>query len=279
MSIWKIDEHGIFISTVNTEISYPEDGNMECYDLEDSSPWFRFRNELIGCYLEKYSLNSGDFLDVGGGNGFQVRYIAEQGLVPGKAVLVEPGYLGCLNAKNRGCEFVYCGIFQDFPWEEYSIAMIGLFDVIEHIENDILFLNDLYDRLPQGARLFINVPAKRTLWSSVDVESGHFRRYEENDLDRITTKTRFKVLDWSYYFKFYELPLFAARVVPERLGIFRKNDKDLAKVMQANNKNLRRGNEGLLASYFSWRHRKSIEKIRAGEVINSGTSLFFVLEK
>lgn len=276
---WIKDEQGIWIGEKNEKLSYPEDGNLECYQLEDSSPWFRYRNELIEIFLNWHGRKSGDFIDIGGGNGFQLEYLTKKRIISGKGILVEPGYQGCLNAKKRGCEIVYNGIFQDFPWENYSVSMVGLFDVIEHIEDDIVFLNELYERLPLGARVFINVPSKMLLWSSVDVESGHFRRYELIDLDRIERETPFKIIDRTFYFRFFEFPLFGARVIPERLGFFKLRPGDGKRLKDTNNKNLRRGNTGMLSMYFNHRQKQSLKRLKSGQRIKSGTSLFFVLEK
>lgn len=279
MGSWKLDDRGIFISNNNIDISYPDSGNMDCYQLEDVSPWFHYRNELISLYLDKFGLSYGDFLDIGGGNGFQIQYIEKTGKVKGRSILVEPGYNGCQNAKNRGCDLVYNGIFQDFPWEDFNVSMAGLFDVIEHIEDDIEFLNDLYKKLPQGARVFINVPSKMSLWSSVDIESEHYRRYEISDIERLVDKTGFKLLESTFYFKFFELPLYFARVLPEKLGILGNSKKDIEKIKLNNIKNLKRGNSGILSAYFNYQHKKAILKLKTGKKIKSGTSLFFILEK
>ena len=49
--------------------------------------------------------------------------------------MCEPGSVGCTNAANRGVENVYCCLFDEFPFEDFSVGAIGLFDVIEHIED------------------------------------------------------------------------------------------------------------------------------------------------
>ena len=200
---WSIDKAGIIVKDLNDIISYPETLNDFCFAVEDNSDWFLFRNELIQHYVKKYLL-SGDFLDIGGGNGFQAKALEELKMINGDVILIEPGYAGCLNAKKRNCKFIYCGFFQDLDFNKsHKITMCGLFDVIEHVEDDIFFLNQLYSKLPSNSRVFINVPAKSSLWSQTDVYAGHYRRYDDNDLLRIQQNTQFKVIDSSYYFDFY----------------------------------------------------------------------------
>ncbi len=45
------------------------------------------------------------------------------------------------------------------------IGAIGLFDVLEHIENEAGFLKQLREVLKTGGRLYLTVPAFRWLWS------------------------------------------------------------------------------------------------------------------
>jgi SAM-dependent methyltransferase len=269
---WVINKYGIFEHNSGQEISYPEIGNDLCFAVEQNSPWFNQRNELILSYLKKYA-KKGDFLDIGGGNGFQAKALINANYC-GKVVLCEPGTKGCMNAKKRGVDLVYKGIFQDFPFENYNIANCGLFDVIEHIEDDTKFLNELYEKLNPGSKVFINVPAMKSLWSETDEVVGHYRRYNENDIERIKLSTPFKLLGYTYFFKHYIIPLFLARVIPYKLGV-RIGAKKLLLKEQQNLKN----KNGLLDKFFNKIHTQSLNKINHGIRINKGTSLFFVLEK
>ncbi|NLK61869.1 MAG: hypothetical protein GX287_00285, partial [Fusobacteria bacterium] len=47
----KID--GIYFSEDKKNISYPEDGNNMCFELEDNSFWFINRNNIIYKLIEK----------------------------------------------------------------------------------------------------------------------------------------------------------------------------------------------------------------------------------
>jgi SAM-dependent methyltransferase len=270
MQAWKKNRDGIFENNSSQIISYPESGNDSCFAVEQNSPWFNQRNELILAYLNKYA-KSGDFLDIGGGNGFQAKAIIDSNY-DGNVILIEPGTGGCRNAKKRGVDFVYQGFFQDFPFEHFSIGNCGLFDVVEHIEDDIKFLNQLYNKLNNDTRVFINVPALKGLWSETDEIAGHYRRYNLSDLKRIEENTQFKLVDYSYYFDYYIIPLFIARVIPYKTGI-RLGQEKLSQKEQQNLK------KGMLDILFNKLHQRSLNKIKLGKRINQGTSLFFVLEK
>ena len=62
-------EHGIWFSKKRSHISYPEDGNLRCLAVEDSSFWFKHRNK---CIIESMRLfpPEGVVYDVGAGNGY-----------------------------------------------------------------------------------------------------------------------------------------------------------------------------------------------------------------
>lgn len=60
--------------------------------------------------------------------------------------------------------------------------LIGLFDVLEHIQRDRDALAMIADLLEPGGHLVVTVPAGRHLWSAVDVAAQHARRYERAEL-------------------------------------------------------------------------------------------------
>ncbi len=64
--------------------------------------------------------------------------------------------------------------------ERYDV--IGAFDVIEHIEQDQLVINNLSNALKTGGSLLISVPQHRWLWSEVDEYACHVRRYTRSEL-------------------------------------------------------------------------------------------------
>ena len=60
--------------------------------------------------------------------------------------------------------------------------VIGAFDVIEHIEEDELVLNNLARAIRPGGALILTVPQHRWLWSEVDEFACHVRRYTRSEL-------------------------------------------------------------------------------------------------
>lgn len=60
--------------------------------------------------------------------------------------------------------------------------LVCAFDVLEHIEQDAVAVDQWLDWLRPGGRLCISVPAHGTRWGAGDVWAGHYRRYERAGL-------------------------------------------------------------------------------------------------
>lgn len=160
---------GFWIARTITALSYPESGNDHCLQVEDTSYWFAHRNRCITNVIRNYP-PAGIIVDVGGGNGFVSLALQQEGL---NVVLVEPGMSGARNSWQRGVRPVVCADLQDAGFAASSVEGVGIFDVLEHIEDDVKFLEIIGSIL----RLDVSVPAYGALWSTVDAETRRFRRY------------------------------------------------------------------------------------------------------
>lgn len=220
------DSNGIwsFPGRGNLSVSYPEEANMRCFMIEDNSFWFEHRNRVISQAVSRFP-PKGLIFDVGGGNGFVSVCLQNDGY---ECILVEPGYNGCLNARNRGLKAILCATFEDLQLEDNSVDAVGLFDVLEHIEFPILFLKNICTTLKKGknmGRLYITVPAHMWLWSNYDSSSGHFMRYNIYSLKSIIKKSGFKIEYSTYFFSFLSGPIFLSRTIPYLFGLKRKLEK------------------------------------------------------
>jgi len=206
---------GLWTARSVSEVSYPESGNDFCFAVEDSSFWFRHRN---ACILEAARLfpPPGTVFDVGGGNGFVACALQDAGW---EVVLVEPGPRGAANALRRGVRHVVRAAMDDAGFLPGTIPAIGLFDVLEHIEDPHRFLASIKACLMPGGRIYITVPASQWLWSREDVDAGHFRRYSLPELSGTLRKAGLEVEFATHFFGFLPLPQLLWRVLPYRLGL------------------------------------------------------------
>lgn len=216
-SVYLCEEDGIYYSIHERELSYPEEGNDRSLELEEFSFWFRHRNMCINSVVSQFRPRRSILFDVGGGNGYVSAGLAAVGITP---VVVEPMRAGAKNSKLRGVENVVCSTLGDAGVKEGVIPSIGLFDVLEHVDDDIGFLREIHRFLVEDGYLFLTVPAYNLLWSRMDEVGGHFRRYTMAKLTSALSSAGFEVAFKTYIFWFLPLPMFLTRVIPERLGIF-----------------------------------------------------------
>lgn len=72
-------------------------------------------------------------------------------------------------------------------------------NVIEHIEDDVLALSNIYKMLKPGGKVVILVPSYQWLFNSFDVALGHYRRYTTTMMSERQVKAGFKVVHKQYF--------------------------------------------------------------------------------
>ena len=86
-----------------------------------------------------------------------------------------------------------------FKKQKKKFDTIIYFDVIEHIKNDKLEINNALNNLKKNGHLIINVPAFNLLYSEFDKEVGHYKRYQKKDIGKILSKKRYSQKEMKYY--------------------------------------------------------------------------------
>ena len=219
---------GVWCCRSQSTISYPEWGNEACFQVEDSSFWFRHRNACILEALRQYP-PGGALFDIGGGNGFVAKSIQDAGF---EVVLVEPGAAGTANARRRGIQSVVRATLEDAGFLPQSLPAISLFDVVEHMEDDRKFLEMIRFHLSPDGRVYLTVPAYQALWSLEDARAGHYRRYSFGPLQRLLAQAGFTVEFLTGFFQFLPPAIFALRVLPFRLGLARSEGDQVVNKMR-----------------------------------------------
>ncbi len=264
-----VDAHGIWVTGNNQmEVSYPEEGNQQYFQIEDKSFWFKHRNSCIISALNLYP-PAGPVFDVGGGNGFVTRRLLDEGF---EAALIEPGSTGAFNAKTkRNIPNVFRATLEECGFPENSLSAIALFDVLEHIEDSGKFLTEVYTRLKPGGYLYVTVPAFEWLWSGSDISAGHYRRYNPEELVKILNE-HFKVLFITCFFSVLVFPVLALRAAPYRLGFPRSRKTQAA--------GKEHGLSGGFAIKVIQRFLSSeVKKISSGKSKSTGTSCMCIAQK
>jgi 2-polyprenyl-3-methyl-5-hydroxy-6-metoxy-1,4-benzoquinol methylase len=162
--------------------------------------WFRIRQKIIENYFKSMMIDNTcqkSFLEVGVG----------VGVVSGN-----------LKSRYNGISFYGIDIYREglkYAQNDYNLNVlagdicqppfksqfdiVGLFDVIEHIENDDAFLVKTRELLRDKGIIFLTVPACMSLWSYFDEISEHKRRYNKDEIIRKLSKAGFDTINASYF--------------------------------------------------------------------------------
>ena len=214
---------------------------------------------------------NGLFFDIGGGNGC-VSLAIQNANWP--VALLEPGSNGAKNARRRGIDTIISSTFEDAGFLEGTMPAAGVFDVLEHIQDDSGFLKLLTHSLTKGGRLYLTVPAFGYLWSAEDDQAGHHRRYTCEELRRVIVLAGLQLEYLSYFFTMLPVPIFLLRSLPYRLGIHPSAQRTAER-----NRAEHRAAIGPLNSVLQAILNRELQKIRSGREMAIGSSCLAVARK
>jgi SAM-dependent methyltransferase len=180
--------------------------------VEGDNFWFRSRNQLIRWALDRYFPDAESLIEVGCGTGFVLSGLraAHPKL---KLTGVELFAEGLRIARRRvpDAELLQADA-RRLPYEaEFDVA--GVFDVLEHIEEDDLVLEELGRVLKPGGGVLVTVPQHPWLWSGADDAAAHKRRYTRSLLSERLAAAGFELLRLTSFVSLL-LPAMAARRRP-----------------------------------------------------------------
>ncbi len=142
---------------------------------------------------------------------------------------------------------------------------------MEHIKDDLAFLQSLRRSLCAGGRFYCTVPAYSILWSADDVAAGHYRRYSGASLRRVLQAAGFQVEYLTPIFSWLVAPVFLARALPSRVGL-RSTAKAGSNTTIQSDHSLSVRLQPVVASIHDWEARQ----VAAGRRLSVGTSLLCV---
>jgi SAM-dependent methyltransferase len=180
--------------------SYDPSLFTKLWQIEDRHFWFKARNQVIISILRRLVEHLPEgyrVLEVGCGTGNVLRYL-EQVCTGGQVIGLDLFFEGLRFAQQRvSCQLVQADINR--PPFGQSFDVIGIFDVLEHLDNDQDVLRTLHKLLKPGGYLLITVPAHRALWSYFDESAHHCRRYQKGELARKLVESNFEVIFLTHY--------------------------------------------------------------------------------
>lgn len=189
---------------------------VEMASTEDVHWWFVARRHIIRSLLRS-TLERGprEILEVGAGTGGNLKMLSEFGRV----AAMEMNESARALAREKVTEEVrieYGRCPDDLPFKDDRFDLICMFDVLEHIDQDVQCLRSLASKLKPQGRIVITVPAYQWMWGPHDEHLHHIRRYTATTLTQSLHESGYHV-DRISYFNTLLFPLAVAARLKDRV--------------------------------------------------------------
>ena len=200
--------------TPHKDLDFDERAFATLLEMQESHFWYLGRHKFIKNATTRHILSTGagagmSVVDLGGGVGGWLSYLcgttsnnfARVALADSSRVALDTaaGSLPC-NAERYLIDLMNLGWSQ-----EWDLAF--MLDVIEHLDDDVVAVQEASRSLKSGGHLVITTPALPMLWSYNDETAGHKRRYTVNDYRVLADVSNMEVVD-ARYFMFLLSPLY-----------------------------------------------------------------------
>ena len=187
---------------------YEDEGDAPVMEMERRLWWIAGRKNILRRILDRAVAIRPvrRILDLGCGSGNNFDLLAPYGQVIG----CDSSPVQVRRARSRGIAtevFVTEGDLFEQPFGE-PFQLTCLFDVIEHMHDDVGFLARLNRRVETGHLLLVSVPACPSLYGPHDRLLEHFRRYKLKGLEELLASHGFRVI-WSNHFVTLLFPFIA----------------------------------------------------------------------
>ncbi len=193
------------------------------YDFERNHWWFIARAKILESKIEKISNGKRDLkiLNVGVATGQTTEMLQKFGTV----VSLEYDKDCCEFLRNTLKMEVINGSITELPFDDSQFDLVCAFDVIEHVDEDKLGVQEMIRVAKNEGHVFVTVPAYMQLWSDHDVTNFHKRRYVMKNLVPLFPNQK-DIVFKSYFNSILFLPIYLIRMVG---NMFKSKKKEVAK--------------------------------------------------
>ena len=197
-------------------------------EVEGSHWWFVGRRKILESFLEPIvqKLRTHDaelrILDVGCGTGANIEMLSQYGRAEGVDVSDD-----ALEFCRRKGLTVQKGLAEKLPYEDEAFDLTTALDVVEHLDDDIAGLKEMFRVTKSGGYSLIFVPAFMWLWGVQDDISNHRIRYTKKQIvDRLEkagyTVERATYANWTFF-----TPILAGRTLMKLTGIKPESENNI----------------------------------------------------
>jgi SAM-dependent methyltransferase len=153
-------------------------------ELDDRHWWYRARRRIIADLIRREARlpANAEILEIGCGTGHNLAMLSGFGHVEGLELDDEAR---ALSEKRLGRKVMSAPLPELAGVPDRHYDLIGAFDVIEHIDDDVAALASIATKLKPGATFMMTVPAHQWMWSAHDTVNHHKRRYSKRMLRQL----------------------------------------------------------------------------------------------
>lgn len=197
----------------------------EKYHIEEEKNWWFVARRNTLMLLLKDAPKDAKILDIGCAGGPLLTDLVADGFT--KTYGLDFSEKAVLLCAKRGLKNVdqMDAHYPNFEPNFFDIIIAS--DSLEHLQNDLIALENWNKILKKGGKLIVFVPAYQFLWSSHDVINQHFRRYTKKNLVNKIESFSFEVIQKGYWNFAMFFPTFIIRLL-ERLLPKKQNNGQIS---------------------------------------------------
>jgi len=187
------------------------------YDVLNNDNWWWEvgRRSLVRNLLHRYAGNGRNprrprILEIGCGAGAMLQDLEQFGSPVGLDIAeAAPQYW-----RERGLTSVSLADTTALPYRDEQFDIVIAIDVLEHVEDDVTAVNEMYRVCRPGGKLIATVPAFKFLWSRRDIQCHHVRRYTLDEFRAKLLHGGFRITKSTYI----NMPLFFPLLMMVKAG-------------------------------------------------------------
>ncbi len=159
--------------------------------------WFKARHEILFDIIKNLDLpKPASILEIGCGTGGNLKILQQFGMV----CAMETDVSAILHARVfSGITIEQGHLPHDIPDYKKKFDLICLFDVLEHVKNDLQSLIKITEMLSPSGKIILTVPAHMFLYGSHDRAMHHYRRYSKKNLSDIIELSGLAIYKLTYF--------------------------------------------------------------------------------
>ena len=195
---------------------------LKYHKLEEDYWWFVGHRDIIYKLINNYDKNA-KILEIGCASGSLLKLLEIKGFKNIYGIdISEEAIKLCKKKGIRNC-YVMDAVNMKFKDEEFDLIIAA--DVLEHIKDHSIALNEWKRVLKKNGKMIVFVPAFKFLWSDHDDINHHYRRYSKGELVKALNDSNFNIIRSSYWNFFLFFPVGLFRILKRSFKIRNKNEK------------------------------------------------------